>query len=236
LALKKLAEEEKVVMVDQYHPLVDLWGKNMRSAKPLLLGGDLIHPGSVGQYNMAAVILAGLNVDRDVSAATLKADGTVVDARRCKISAISVANGKLAFTRLDDAGPWPIDPKCRTALELLPSMADLSQYLLTIPDLPVGRYRITINDKPAAVLTAAELAAGWNMATVFEGALAERSAQILGLIEILQGDLNKEWRDASRKKDAARLAAAQKAIEACEKQVHAACQPVPLRFEVEKEK
>ena len=93
-ALKKLAEEENVVVVDQYHPLLELWGQNRRkgaeaaakngatpttpaapgpdgklpAAQPvpmpalIPLGGDSIHVGPVGQYTMAATILAGLKI------------------------------------------------------------------------------------------------------------------------------------------------------------------------------
>src|SRR5204863_8965232 len=95
-ALKKLAQEEKVLFVDQYHPLLGLWGENRRKGeaeaikkgtwppaatpaptataagatpKPqpaplppslINLEGDAVHPGPVGQYTMAATILAGL--------------------------------------------------------------------------------------------------------------------------------------------------------------------------------
>ena len=255
-ALKKLADEERVEFVDQYHPLLELWGKNMPpedaadvatqpATKPgvkapprknatgrIELHGDAVHTGPVGQYTMAATILAALNVDRDVSSAALKADGTVVDAKGCKISDASAKDGHLSFTRLDERGPWPIDPKAKAAVELLPAIADLSHYMLTVQDLPAGRYNITIDGKPAATLTDKELSAGWNMSTVFEGALAERSMKIIELIAKLQGKLNTDWRAASKEKNQEKLAAAQTAIEECEHELQAACKPAPLQFEV----
>ncbi len=82
VALEKLAEEENVVMVDQYHALLDLWGKNSQSPTAINLGGNPVHPGPVGQYTMAGVILSQLQVDRDVSSATLSADGKVVATKR----------------------------------------------------------------------------------------------------------------------------------------------------------
>ncbi len=271
-ALKKLAAEEKVVFVDQYHPLIDLWGQNRRKggeaaakkgqwppaatpapaanpsaaatpAKPaappippslIPLGGDPVHPGPVGQYNMAAVILAGLQAEGEVSSATLKAGGEVVEARRCQITNAAAKDGKLTFTRLDAAGPWPILPAARKALELLPETLKLSQYLLRVTGLPEGAYRVSINGKPAATLSAQELAAGWNMTTAFEGVLGERSVAINGLIAKLQSGLNTEWRLQSKAKDAEKLAAAQKAIEECERELQAAVQPVPLHFEIAK--
>lgn len=257
-ALKQLAAEEGVVFADQYHPLLELWGKNnpdvanpppAPATKPgekpaprkgstgrISLQGDAVHPGAVGQYTMAATILMALNADREVSSAILKSDGTVVDAKRCKISEASAKDGKLTFTRLDERSPWPIDPKAKSALELMPSIADLSRYMLTISDLPAGRYSIAINGKPAATLTEKELATGWNMTTVFEGALADRSTQIIGLISKLQGKLNNDWRAASKEKNQEKVAAAQKAIEECEREIKAACQPAPLKFEIQSAK
>ena len=267
-ALKTLAAEEKVVFIDQYHPLIDVWGQNRRkggetAAKnaaalppipatpvpapgatpappkappipPALypLGGDAVHPGPVGQYNMAAVILAGLKAEGAVSAATLTADGRVVEAKRCKITDATAKGGKLSFTRLDEAGPWPITAKA--ALTLLPETLKLSEYMLRVTDLADGDYRVSINGKPASTVSAKELAAGWNMTTALDNALGERSKALMALIAKLQGALNNDWRLASKMKDVEKLAAAQKAIEQCEAEIQAAVQPVPLVFEIVK--
>jgi hypothetical protein len=162
----------------------------------------------------------------------LKADGTVVEARGCKISDIEAKDGRLSFTRLDERGPWPIDPKAKAAVELLPAIADLSHYMLTVQGLPAGRYNVTIDGKPAATLTEKDLAAGWNMSTVFEGALAERSTKILDLTTKLEVKLNNDWRAASKEKNQEKLAAAQTAIDDCEHELQAACRPAPLHFEI----
>ena len=275
-AMKKLAAEEKVVFIDQYNPLIDLWGQNRRKGaekaekdgtlpkppaatpappppapgaaatppaappKPQIppslipLGGDPVHPGAVGQYNMAAVILMGLKAGGEVSTATLTSDGKVAEAKGCRITEATASGGKLSFTRLDDASPWPILPSAKAALALIPDTLKLSQYLLRVTGLADGPYRVSINGKPAGTVTAKELAAGWNLTTAFDGALGERSTAILGLIGKLQGPLNNEWRAASKAKDADKLTAAQNAIEACEAELQAAVQPVPLRFEIEK--
>ena len=270
-ALKKLAAEEKIVFVDQYHPLIDLWGQNRRKgaedaaakgiqppkpapapaptadgkpAKPaapwippslIPLGGDPVHPGPVGQYTMAATILAGLKAEGEVSSATLNADGKVAKAKRCKISDVSAKGGKLAFTRLDDASPWPIAPAAKAAAELLPQMLKLSDYTLKISGLPEGNYRVSINGKPAAKVSAKDLGAGWNATTAFDGAPGERSNKILALIATLQSKLNADWRAASKEKDETKLSEAQEAIEESEKAIQAAIQPEPLHFEIEKE-
>ncbi len=262
VALKKLAEEEQVVFVDQYHTLIDLWGKNRRAgaelaaktgklppppppaapgkpAKPaplpaslIPLHGDAVHTGEVGQYTMASAILADLKAPGEVSSATLSADGKVLETKGCKITDIKASGGALSFTRADEASPWPILPAAKTAAQLLPSLLDLSKYELKVSGLAEGSYQVSINGKPAVTLTAKDLAAGWNVTAAFDSALGQHATEILGLISKLEGPLNTAWRAASQAKDEAKLAAAQKAIEDMEAQVQKACQPVAWQFEI----
>ena len=268
VALVELGQKEEVQVVDQYHPLINLWGSNLimelagtlaeraRELKPenkipemetlqafartwkdkpagVSLGGDPVHPGLVGQYTMAATILAALNVDREVSSATVKPDGTIVAEKNCKISDVVAKDGKLSFTRLDERSPWPLPPNAAPALKIMPGIADLSLYILTIPGLPAGQYRVAMNDQAVATLSHEAMAKGWNMSAVFEGPLAKRANTIQFLIGELQNPLNNAWRAASKEKNPEKLAAAQKAIEECEAKVQAACQPEPIRFAIE---
>jgi len=257
LALKELGQKENVPVVDQYHPLIALWGPNktlddanslavrIRLLKPennvpdlktlqafakswegkpagIPLGGDSVHPGPVGQYMMASTILTALDVDREVSSATLKPDGTVVLAK----------NGKLTFTRLDERSPWPLSPDAITATALMPEIADLSRYNLTVSGLPAGQYSVSMDGKPVTTLSNKELAKGWNMSTISQGPVMDRAVKINALVTELQGVLNNNWRAASKEKDQEKLAAAQKAIDECEAKLQAAVQPAPIHFEI----
>ena len=233
-ALGKLAQEEKVAFVDQYHPLLDLWAENKQAdgKEQYPLGGDAVHPGPVGQFTMAATILTGLGVDGEVSSATLQADGTVIEKKLCEISDVSARDCVLAFTRLDQRGPWPIASNCRDALRLMPQIADLSRYVLKITRLADGDYTVSMNGTAVAKLTAKDLAAGWNMSTLSEGVIAQRNEKIVELITKLQGGLNSQWRDASKTKQVDKLAACQRAIDECEVQLAEACNPVAIKFEI----
>ena len=181
---------------------------------------------------MAAVILEGLKADGEVSSASIDATGQVVEVKRCKITAVTAKDGKLSFTRLDERGPWPILPAAKSALELLPETLKLSQYLLRVPGLAEGQYHVSINGKPAVTVSAKDLAAGWNISTVFEGELADRATKINALITNLEGKLNTDWRAASKAKEEDKLTAAQKAIDEAEGEIQTAIQPVPLRFDI----
>jgi len=274
-ALKELGQKENVQVVDQYHPLIALWGPNktlleanalatrVRLLKPennitglkelqafakswegkptaVSLGSDGVgvHPGPVGQYTMAATILAALGVDREVSSATLKPDGTVVAAKNCTITDIVSKDGKLAFTRLDERSPWPLSSDGILATTLMPEIADLSRYMLTVSGLPAGQYNVSMDGKPVATLSNMELSKGWNMSTLAQGSVAEREWKINAIINELQGGflnqpgLNINWRAASKEKDQGKLAVAQKAIDECEAKLQAAIQPVPIHFEI----
>ncbi len=264
VALIEFGKKENVLTIDQYHPLLALWGPNktldnanalaahIRLLKPehnvpdlaslqtfakswegkpaaIQFTGDDVHLGPAGQYTMAATILAALNVDREVSSATIKADGTIVDAKSCKITEAASKNGVLSFTRLDARSPWPLGG-AGDALTLMPEIADLSRYMLTVSGLAAGQYTVTMDGTLVATLSDKELAKGWNMSTVADGPLGERSRRILPLITELQTPLNNAWRAASKDKDAAKLAEAQKAIDACEAKVQDAVQPTAIHF------
>jgi lysophospholipase L1-like esterase len=231
-ALEQLAADEKLTFVDQYHPLLAMWGANKGDdgKDKIPLGGDPVHPGQVGQYTMAATILFGLGVDRDVSAAVLKADGTVVEAQGCEISGAKAGDGGLSFTRSDDRLPWPIDVRFHAALTLMPEMLDLSRYLLTVKDLPAGEYEVLVNGTSSAVVTAEQLAKGSNMTSVAKGPIAERGAQIIAAIAKLQGTLNNAFRTASKNQENDKRAEAQKEIDAAEAELAKLCRPTPLEF------
>ena len=115
---------------------------------------------------------------------------------------------------------------------MMPQIADLSRYMLKATDLADGQYAVSMNGKAVAQLTAKELAAGWNMSTLAEGVIAERSAKIVELVTKLQSPLNTAWRAASKAKESDKLLECQQAIDACEAQLAAACKPVAIQFEI----
>ncbi|WP_254512956.1 SGNH/GDSL hydrolase family protein [Anatilimnocola floriformis] len=233
-ALKQLATDEKLTYVDQYHPLLALWANNKDESNKDKIGliGDPVHPGPVGQYTMAATIITGLDVNREVSSATLQADGKVVETKGCMITATKAADGGLTFTRQDEKLPWPIPAQSRAALKLMPEIADLSRYLLTVTGLAAGDYTISIGGKDAAKVTAEELARGVNMATFENGAIAERGAKIVEQINKLQGGLNNNFRGASKAKDETKLAEAQKEIAATEAELTKLVQPEAVEIAI----
>jgi hypothetical protein len=70
------------------------------------------------------------------------------------------------------------------------------------------------------------------MATLADGAVAERGTKIVDLVGKLQGKLNSDWRTAGKAKDKAKQAEVQKEIDACEAELAELCRPTPIEFVV----
>jgi hypothetical protein len=102
--------------------------------------------------------------------------------------------------------------------------------------LAAGDYQISMDGLAVAEVSAGDLAAGVNLSTVENGPFATSSNEIYAAITTLQGTLNTQWREASKAKDTAKLAATNKEIEALEAKLAALCKPKAIQFAVQKVK
>ena len=177
-ALRAFAAEQKAPFADQYHPLVDVWaGKR--------LAGESVHIAPGGQLTMAAALLQGLNAPGLVSKATLDGTGKVGPLTQCLVSNVFVEkSGGLSFDRLDECLPMPIPVEARGGIIVYPSIAELSQWILTVTGLKSGPYQVSIDGVPVARVSADELAHGWNMGLLEEGPVADQCRRILQLVTI----------------------------------------------------
>jgi lysophospholipase L1-like esterase len=232
-ALKKLGLGETEPGMQELEGFLQKWNG---SANARELGGDPVHPGPVGQLTMAAVILTKLGAPREVSSATLDQNGNVEQTSGCKVYGVESGATGLKFTRLDESSPWPIPVQARDALVVMPEIADLSRYMLCVKGLAEGSYQILMDEGVAAEVTAGQLSAGINLGAAPAGTFAARSTDLYNLINNLQGSLNNRWRDASKAKDAASLAAAAREIALAETALSEACKPKPIQFVVRKMK
>jgi hypothetical protein len=73
-------------------------------------------------------------------------------------------------------------------------LADLSRYELKITGLTAAKYQLLIDDKPVAVLTAQELAAGCNL-TLTAGPITEQARQLWATVLAKNNAFYKRWRD-----------------------------------------
>ena len=116
---------------------------------------------------------------------------------QCQISNVVVGkSGELSFDRLDECLPMPIPDEARGALIVYPLIAELSQWILTVTGLKAGRYQVRLDDIVVATVTAEELAGGWNMGTLAQGAVAEQGRDILQWVAAKE-NLVSQWRGQS---------------------------------------
>ena len=242
--LRVVAAQEGVLFADQFDPYMTVMLKARQAdPKAFIGGGDAVHPGPVGHTIMAWAILKSLGAPALVSSAELNGiSGKVVATTGCQITAVKNDAGVLTFTRKDVALPMPINPQADSVTNLIPLLADLSCYELTVTGLTAPKYQLLIDDKPAATFTAVELAKGCNL-TLTAGPVTEQARQLWALVTEKNNVYFKRWRDVQlykspgwvqipdfevgREKELARL---DEQIEQLEAKINAARQPQPHTF------
>ncbi len=173
-ALGACAEKMKEWSIQYKAGLVDFYGRmnainaaeQKKSPSFTIVGKDRIHPGPVGHFVMAYAFLKDTGMTPWV--AKIKVDGkngAVLEATNCTISKTSASHGKLAFECLENSLPFPIPPDASTALALVPFVRELNQELLTVPNLPAGKWSLAIDGQTCGEYSSQELTAGVNLAT-----------------------------------------------------------------------
>ncbi|MCX5662357.1 MAG: GDSL-type esterase/lipase family protein [Planctomycetota bacterium] len=217
---------------------LDAWGKSPESKQASVdLTGDGVHPGPLGQVTMCAALLKELNGPGEVSAAELDAAGKVVKAERCEISDVKVEDGTLSFSRLDACVPMPVPTAAIGALAVMPEIADLNRWMLTVKGLKPGSYAVRIDGVEVAKFTAEALAKGCNLGVLGAGPAADQGQKVLAVIatkEFLVGQFRAVQTAAmTQPKDAPNKSAELlEKILAADELVHATAQPRKLAFVV----
>ena len=199
--LREVAAKTGVPFVDQFTPYMTVLLRERTGNPDVFIGGgrDAVHPGAVGHTIMAWAILKGLGATPLVSRALIDAKAkTVVTAEACKITNLKVADGVIAFDRLDDALPMPIHPKAEPALKLVPVLADLNRYELQVSGLAPGNYQVSIDGKAVSTMTAADLGQGCNLATG-AGAITQQGQELLTEVGKKNDLFFKRWRNVQLK-------------------------------------
>jgi lysophospholipase L1-like esterase len=127
---------------------------------------DGVHLNDLGQMAMAFAILKGLDAPADVSSATVDATGSSVLAmQNCRITDVRRATNGLSFTRLDERLPLNLAPLWMLQGMFIPLSDELNRYLLTVKNLPAGRYEVLAGARPLGTWTADALNRGINIAS-----------------------------------------------------------------------
>jgi lysophospholipase L1-like esterase len=162
-----VAAEHQARIVDFHAPMAALNARQQASDPSFtIIGPDRVHPGGPGELVMAYLFLKAQRVAPAV--ATIEIDAAraqALVADDCVISELTANGGDLQFTVLEKALPFPVFKHQQPALGLVPFVDELDRETLRIAGLGLGRWNVSIDGKPVATCTAAELADGINLAT-----------------------------------------------------------------------
>jgi lysophospholipase L1-like esterase len=212
---------------------------------PVSMKGDPVHPQQPGQLMMAAALLKRLGADKFVSSVSIDANGKA-EAKGCTVTNINVADGKIAFDRLDDCLPFPIPADARAVLPMAPEVFEMSQYLLKVTGLKEGQYVLLLDGARCARYTAKDLATGVNLTGITVEPMSKTINPMIAQMDaILNAVAQKEavvgsWRGLSQQAHAKnadpklmeKLAAMTKQVEEADAKIRAAAKPKSIRFEI----
>lgn len=172
-------------VADLHGPMTAL-NARLQQADPALtlVGPDRVHPGAPGHLVMAYLILKAQGVAGTVAEMTLDAAGRRVTGQEtCRISETEWDDGSVRFTCLEEALPFPVAPAAEPALAWVPLMADLNREVLRVTGLRAGSYAVLIDGQPVAAATAAELAAGLDLAANPRSPMLRQALAVMAIEE-----------------------------------------------------
>lgn len=127
---------------------------------------DGVHLNDLGQLALAYAILKGWRAPADVSSCVLDAaDGRLLNAAGCKVTDIRVTGERLEFTRLDDGLPFNYGLFFALHFAFVPMPNEMNRYLLTVKNLPDGKYVVTADGRAVGTFSARNLSDGVNIAS-----------------------------------------------------------------------
>ena len=186
--VRAMAQEFQFPSVDFYSPLASINAEKQKTDPHFtIIGPDRVHPKEPGHLLMAAKFLKAQQITGGVSRIVIDAAARRAGAlENCEVSDLTLKPEGVSFTCHERSLPFPVPPEARPALEMIPFMQDFDQETLRVTGLAPGDYALKIDGQSVRVYTAAELAAGVNLA------LETRTPQYQQALAV-QAALGKKW-------------------------------------------
>lgn len=187
-----LCAQDCRALEEQFHGgLVDVYGLMSRinaeqqKLNPAftIVGGDRVHPGVEGHLVMAYAILKAQGVPAVVADMAVDAGrAQILKQDNCAVSELKAENGAISFVCREKSLPFPLMEGQRKKVEpLVPFTDELNREMLTVAGLAPGNYTLLIDGQPVQDGTAAELAAGINLANNPKTPQSKQAAKVAGL-------------------------------------------------------
>ncbi len=178
----------------KYHtPVVDMWhllwtnGLSEDITNNRLFGfyaGG--HPYAAGQLCMALSALTALGADTNVGSLTLNWTTAKAATNHCVASGISINGSALTCTVHFDRMPlaWDVPDgtitnDARNAFVINPKLGNSFRWMIAVTNLPAGTYNVSVDGVLTDTATAAQLAAGRNWFTNYNGPLWAQRVSVL---------------------------------------------------------
>jgi hypothetical protein len=184
--VRKIASDSGAGLVDFYNPMERLNRERQKSdPHSTIIGPDRIHPGPPGHFAMAYFFLKAQQAPALVSKVTVDVapvDPRTVDALNGQVKRLRREKGGVAFTWLEQALPYPIDPVVAPALEWVPFVSDFNQEIVQVSGLPTGNYLLRIDGQDLQSYSAEAWEKGVNLAELATTPQMKQADEVLRLL------------------------------------------------------
>ena len=247
--LKDLAAKHGATFVDQYATtrasLEKMEADKADSVKPF---GDGFHTSPSGGLFMAHAILTGMKAPSLVSHVGIDRNafgaGSGSKVMGCTISQESKTDDGVAFDRLDQALPLPIQADWVSLLPYVNQLSDLNRYELLVTGLAQGSYSIKVDGVEVGRHSSEELASGVNLGNVTKGPIYDQAQKVFQAINQKNAMVHQRFRgvvmfaapdwlaDVAAERKPKELVRRMELIAAKQAEIHAMAQPVKRHFEI----
>jgi lysophospholipase L1-like esterase len=179
--------------VDLFRPMTTLNTRlQQKDSTFTMIGPDRIHPGNAGHLVMASLFLKSQGLSgQPVADVRIDAGaGKLQQAVNSKVSSLIATTGKVSFSYLAAALPFPIDTVARVwgseqkqsdALNWIPFTEDFNREMLQVSGLQPGDYTLLIDGHMIGKWPASAYATGINLATQPETPQYKQALSIMQL-------------------------------------------------------
>ena len=127
---------------------------------------DGVHLNDVGQLAMALAILKGLGAPADVSSVSIDArEPKLLGAEGCTVKDLMKHEETIEFIRLDRGLPLNNGLFFALQFRFVPVPDELNRYMLTVANLPAGRFEVLADGRSAGNFSSQELSKGVNISS-----------------------------------------------------------------------
>jgi lysophospholipase L1-like esterase len=244
--VRDLAAAEKLALADLNTPVVAslVKAKALDPANAGRLIPDRVHPGEAATLVMAQALLRSWNARALVSEVEIDAERKTAPVETHTRVADLRTSGGVSWTQTDEALPMPLamqDPLVALVLKSSDFMETLNRQPLRVKGLPPGNYSLRIDGESAGSFSAAQLAAGIDLAGL-PTPMARQAAAVHALTLQHNAIHFTRWRQVQvplQKNESPEVLGALKALDELEESLvreqRETAQPRPHRFELRPE-